>query len=403
MAERVKALVEPDLLVWARKTASLSIEEAAKGIGVTVERLEEWESGKDAPTVNQLRKLADKYKRPLSVFYLPAPPKDFQALRDFRRLRDTPPGVYSPKLAYEIRAAHERRLVAIDLLEGLGEDIESLGVTASTKDDPEQVAASLRARLNVNLDQQSRWGEPDKGFRAWREAIENVGVLVFALSGAHHQVPLSEMRGFAIAEQPLPTIVVNGKDRTNGRIFSLFHELAHIVVGESAIENDIEPGDTIPPADRATETFCNRVAAAVLMPKDALLAEPIVRAGRQIARADWSDIELAALARRYCVSREALLLRLVQLGRASQALYDSKRQEYAAQYKAADEADEESEASGFAPYHYQVIGHVGRMYSRLVLQSYYARQITLSTVSGYLGMQAKYVPNIERAAFGPAG
>lgn len=61
MAERIKALVEPVLLVWARKTASISFEDAAKAIGVTPERLDAWEEGREAPTINQLRKLAAKY------------------------------------------------------------------------------------------------------------------------------------------------------------------------------------------------------------------------------------------------------------------------------------------------------------------------------------------------------
>src|SRR6202034_2315699 len=118
----------------------------------------------------------------------------------------------------------------------------------------------------ITLAQQARWTDP---FRSWRDAIEAAGVLVFALSGAHHQVGLEEMRGFAIAEQPLPVIVVNGKDRSPGRVFTLLHELAHVTLGQSAIENDIDPGDALPALDGAVERFCTRVAAAILMPRDA--------------------------------------------------------------------------------------------------------------------------------------
>jgi Zn-dependent peptidase ImmA (M78 family) len=124
------------------------------------------------------------------------------------------------------------------------------------------------------------------------------------------------MRGFAIAEQPLPAIIVNGKDRTAGRIFTLLHELAHVVLGESAIENDIEPGNAIPPAHRAIERFCNRVAAAALMPLDALAADPIVLAKQQHKGA-WSDDEIIAVARHFGVSRVALLVRLAEMGRVS--------------------------------------------------------------------------------------
>jgi DNA-binding transcriptional regulator YiaG len=43
MAARIKALVEPAMLVWARKTASLTQEEASVALDVPLERLQAWE------------------------------------------------------------------------------------------------------------------------------------------------------------------------------------------------------------------------------------------------------------------------------------------------------------------------------------------------------------------------
>ncbi len=90
MAKRVEAMVQPELLVWARTSAGLSLDQAAKKVQVGPGRLESWESGKGRPTVRptvkQLRKLGNAYKRPIAVFYLPEPPKDFQPMKDFRRL-----------------------------------------------------------------------------------------------------------------------------------------------------------------------------------------------------------------------------------------------------------------------------------------------------------------------------
>ena len=383
------------MLVWARETASLTPEEAANALDVTVERLLAWEKGDGQPTVNQLRRMAERYKRPLSVFFLPEPPKDFQPLRDFRRLPGVADRRFSAQLAYEVRAAHERRLVALDLLDTLGEQPVSLGIAAHHTDDPEEVGHRIRDRLGIILAQQARWGEPDKAFRAWRDAIEQAGVLVFVLGGAHHQVDLEEMRGFAIAEQPLPVVVVNGKDRSAGRIFTLLHELAHVVLGESAIENEVEPGDAIPAPHRAIERFCNRAAAAALMPLDALAANPIVVAKRQ-SRTPWDDQDIAALARHFGVSRVALLVRLAEMGRVTGAFVQAKRREYDRQREEAGEP----EAGGFAPYHYQALGHVGRGFARLVLRGYHDNRLTLSAVAGYLGVQAKTLPKIERAAFG---
>src|SRR3989442_8998495 len=102
MAPRIKALVEPTMLAWARETASLPQEQAAQALDVPLERLQAWEKeGDDGPTVNQLKRMAERYKRPLSVFFLPAPPKDFQPLRDFRRLPGAIDRRFSAQLAYE--------------------------------------------------------------------------------------------------------------------------------------------------------------------------------------------------------------------------------------------------------------------------------------------------------------
>jgi len=397
MAKRIKALVEPTLLVWARETASFSQKEIAEGLGVSVEQVQGWESGKDHLSVSQLRKLAKKCKRPLSVFYLPEPPRGFQALRDFRRLAGAVTQHYSPALAYEVRAAHERRLVAIEVLETLGETAEDFQLTARVTDDPEQVAPRVRERLGITLAAQNRWGDTAKGFRAWRDAIEAAGILISVVSGAHHQIDIDEMRGFAIADRPLPMIVVNGKDRSGGRIFTLLHELGHILLGQSVIENSLEPGTAIPAPDRAIERFCNQLAAATLMPRDSLMADALV-ASKTPLRTEWSDEEIEALARRYCVSRDALLVRLVELRQITAAFWQTKRAQYARQRDEEEQAEEPS--TSFAPYRQQVLGYIGRGFARLVLQGYHRNRLTLSAVSGYLGIQAKYVPPIERLAFG---
>lgn len=128
--------------------------------------------------------------------------------------------------------------MVIDILETLGETPAAFDIAATLSDGPEAVAGRLRTRLGSSLDRQTRRGQTDKAFKAWREAIESAGVLVFVLSGAHHQVDLAEMCGFAIAVRSMPA------------------------------------------PQREIETFRNHLAAAVLMPRGAMLAGPIVIARR---------------------------------------------------------------------------------------------------------------------------
>lgn len=59
------------MLVWARKSAGFHLEDAAHKAQVELEILRRWEQGEDRPTVAQLRKLGEVYKRPIAVFHLP--------------------------------------------------------------------------------------------------------------------------------------------------------------------------------------------------------------------------------------------------------------------------------------------------------------------------------------------
>lgn len=116
MTKRIKAMINPAVLTWARETAGFDLAAAAAKINVDEEKLAVWEAGDDQPSIPQLRKLAETYKRPLAVLYLPEPPiNSFQAMHDFRRLPDLGMRTFSPELTLEIRLAQQRRELALEL------------------------------------------------------------------------------------------------------------------------------------------------------------------------------------------------------------------------------------------------------------------------------------------------
>ena len=148
-------VASPALLGWARRSAGLSQSEAAKKASVSEERLASWEDldGDARPTLRQLRLLANAYKRPIAVFFLPEPPRDFQPLRDFRRLPDEPESSESASLRFEVRRAELRREVALELIDALEEEqVEFNGDGESTDKPPDEVATRLRDRLGVSLE-----------------------------------------------------------------------------------------------------------------------------------------------------------------------------------------------------------------------------------------------------------
>jgi Zn-dependent peptidase ImmA (M78 family) len=391
-----KALVKPALLVWARNRAKVRAEDAAKTANVDVERLEAWERGDDAPTVSQLRLLAAKYHFPLAVFYLPEPPADFAPLRDFRRLPDADDETISPNLAFHIRRAYERRELALELYDEQRNQPQPFPLKATIRDDPEKIGQAIRDFLGVQDEDQTKAARQDRPFDFWRRKMEERDILVFVISGPHYSIQLKEMRGFAIARPDLPVIVVNGRDYSQGgKAFTLLHELAHIILGESAISNGAAD-DLGTAEEQQIERFCDAVAAAALMPRSLVFSFPEAAPAR--AR-EWSDDELRTIARAIGVSREALLIRFVSLRRATWDFYRAQRERFQDEYRQAAEAKKEDRKPVPIKRSVMLMSWNGRGFTRLVLRSYYDQRITLNDVSNFLGAKVKHIPALERAAF----
>lgn len=388
MAERVEALVEPELLVWARESARYDQETAAKRARVSTERLAAWESGEARPTVKQLRKLGRTYGRPLAIFYLAEPPRDAPTLRDYRRVWGDEPRVTSPQLAKEIEIARDRRNTALELLDLEGGAPIRFRLRASLDEDPDTVAARFRRALGISVETQLGWNDRYAGFNAWRDAIEEKGALVLQMI----DVPNAEARGFSIADRPLPAVVANIHDTPRARSFTLIHELVHIALDRSGVCDLDDHGQT--------EVFCNRVAGAVLVPADALLSEPVVRA--HDAAEEWADQEIKTLARRFSVSREVVVRRLLILGRTDEAFYRRKREQWGDEYRAAEERRRQ-EAEGKPrpiPQDLIAVARAGQFFSLLILSSYSHGRITASDVADYFGIRIKHLAAIERRVFG---
>lgn len=389
MAKRIEALIQSELLVWARKNAGLTLEEAAKKVLVKPERLASWEAGERRPTINQLRKLAKAYKRPMALFYLPESPRDFQPMHDFRRFPGETAPLESPQLRSEIRRARQRREIALELYEDLEGEAPQFSGEASLSDDPEGLASRIRNVLGITHEDQIMFRDYYDALNSWRSALENAGVLIFQAMG----VDLSEMRGFSVSETPFPVIVVNVQDAPVGRIFTMLHEFVHILLRDGGICDLIEePGRT--PEKQRVEVFSNYVAGAILVPKDDLLKEGLVL--KKGPRAEWSNEEIAKLAGRYRVSHEVLLRRLLIWDRTTREFYQKKRREFEEEHR----APRERLRGGYPPPYRSAISTAGRLFTRLVLENYYQENITAGDLSDFLNIKLKHMGQIEREIMG---
>ncbi len=203
-------------------------------------------------------------------------------------------------------------------------------------------------------------------------------VLVFQAN----RVAVEEMRGASRFEEVLPVILTNAGDSPRGRSFTLLHELVHLALHGSGLCVPTTARNNIPRAN-PTEIFCNHVAGAILVPRERLIAHPIVAAERPAD--SWSDDELRSIANDFSVSRFVVLRRLVLLDRASAAFYDRKHQEWSAQIVAAPAGGDGRRTN---------LSARGRTFARLVLAAYGADKITLRDTARYLGIKA---PDLQMA------
>ncbi len=166
------------------------------------------------------------------------------------------------------------------------------------------------------------------------------------------------------------------------------------VSGVSELETDADR----PPEDQRIEVFCNSVAAAALIPRDVLLAEPRVVA-QGVRSANWSDAEISDLARNFNVSREAVLRRLLTLDRTTDNFYREKRAQYIAEYlanqKRKKEKAAETEMKRNMPQ--ETVSNFGKRFVNMLLDNYHQDRMTLSEISGYLGLKVKHFPNLKKS------
>lgn len=385
MPRTPKANITPAVLAWARERMGLNRAVAAGRIGVTAERLAAWEMGDRSPTIAQLRKAAHVYRRPLALFFMPKPPASIETrLRDFRRLPDAD-DLRSAELAAEILRAVSQREVMLDLAEEMGDEPATFRGVPISSEDAHEAGRRVRALLGVSLDEQISWRNQYDALSGWTSAVEALGVLVVQTS----RIPLPEIRGFSISEAVLPIIALNGSDAVRGKVFTLLHEVTHLLLNSGGLCDLHERGTT---AFDAVEVYCNRVAASVLLPAESFQTEELVRAG--LRDEEWNDRLLDVLARRYGVSMEVVLRRLLTLGLVSQSYYTERRQEFLERYEQSRAA-----ASGAPPYHIVRMRDLGRPYVSTVLEAYHSDAITATDVSEFLGVRLKHLPKIEEALY----
>lgn len=341
--------------------------------GSTLDKLTETSSGL---TYSQLNRIAKHLNRGVLYFMEPGEvDKAQQQSVRFRSLENQKPNL-SRKLRIIIENVERYRDIYLTLREYINEKALPF-VPSQMCSTPEDVAAVARDWLRIPL---------QNSFSLTREAIESAGALVIRSNGYHGRwrVPREDdVLGFSLYHEVCPVIFVSKQASESRQLFTLAHELGHLLLHKSHYidgEEEFYSGSQ-------HEVEANRFAGQFLVPDEQLAQisdqkRPVNVSGY----IDWLYPQTKLLG----VSTETILRRLLDENRLEQSDYNSYRKWRSEQ--SANKSD-----SGSRMYRYREPRHLfGDHFVSAVIQSLKEDRINLVQASQYLdNLKAEDVRKLE--------
>lgn len=384
--------INPEVLVWARETAGLTREKAAKSLAIGGSRvagsemLRRYESGEKEVSRTLITKMASVYRRPLLVFYLPAPPPKAERGEDFRTLPEELRIESKGPLDALVRDIYVRQ----DLVKNVLQDVEEAfprDYVASVKIglDPASVSEDLGRLIGFEIKEFRRYRKSEEAFSYLRKLIEEMGTFVLLMGnlGSHHtNIPVEAFRGFALSDKIAPFIVINDQDAPSARSFTLLHEFAHILIGATGLSGSR--------AEVKVERYCNDIASHLLLPAD------------DLKNINWhsENIEvlvqkIAGFARSLNVSGTLVAYRLLTSGVIEQDTWSTLSQRFRELWAAQKAAVKESREGSSGPSYYVVRRHkVGGAILNLVQRTMREGALTATKAGRVLGVKPANVYNL---------
>ena len=375
--------VNPQILKWARESLGMSTEDVAKGFGsntktVISEVVAAWESGKMFPTYSQLETLAYKiYERPLALFFFPEPPEEEAVSAQFRSLS----AEEVEKLPTKIRRLARKAKVFLLGLRELFDNVNAAprkifkDIEITPNSDMRSVAEEVREYLGVSVRAQIAENNRNAMLNMWRRAVENVGISVF-----RDDFREDAYSGFCLSDSEFPIIYLNSNMPKNRQMFTIFHEMAHILMGSGGVDfrKEVASYQIYDP----TESACNRFAAEVLVPHKEFMRDI------KPFSSDITAENVQYLAHRYQVSRETIWRALLTEKQVDRDRYNAEVAAVRESNKrlASQEKKDEDKGGFFYPTR---LSYLSAKYADRAITRYHQGRLSAVEVSDYLNIKPR--------------
>lgn len=371
--EPIVVNVEPSVLKWLIESSGWTKEEIAKRLNISVHSIERFESGERKPSLRQLKELSIIFKRPLAAFLLSEPLAEKPKPKDYRMLPNKT-NKFEKKTILVMRHARRLQELSKELSRNVDYGTKSKIEKVNISDSPETIALNFRGKFDLTEEKQKKFKTPYELFNYLRDLLEDLNIYLFQFS-----MPIEDARGFVYVDESPKTIVVNTKDNIEARIFSLMHEFAHLLLGESVID--------LPDATHSfkdgIEKWCNEFASTFLVPNS------LAKATFEANKSNLTQKEiLKTLSNRYKVSKAMLLLKMLKLGYIKKTDYDAILARFKKEELKPKKEGEEVTGGGI-PSEIRCLSEVGNKFVSLVANNYDRDYITYTDALNYLSIKSK--------------
>ena len=377
-----------EVLTWARESMNLTLEEVARRMNKTEDEIKSWESGKSNPTYVQLEKLAYKiYHRPVALFFFPNVPDEDRVEQLFRTLPDTEIQKIPPKIHLLLRKA---KIMQMNLTE-LSEYVEApdrkilydLNIDLTIL--PVEMANRVRNYLGIDITEQTTWLSTGVTFKHWKIALEKCGVFVFKESFSSKESKNNPYSGFCLYDSNYPIIYINTDNPNTRQIFTLFHELAHLLMHTGGVDSENDNYiEQLSGNDKKVEILCDQFATEFLIPTKDF--------NRISFNCEISEGNIQKWAIRYHTSRETILRKLLDQSRVTKYYYEKKSVEWSNQI----EKYQSISGGSYFSFKYACLG---KRYVELVFRNYNRGNISVEKVAEYLDIKVKHVSKMEELLY----
>jgi Zn-dependent peptidase ImmA (M78 family) len=378
MSDNIHIEVNHKVIVWARESLALNRNQAAEKTGISAKRLAQLEEGEKQITLEELKEFSKAYKRTIATLLLKEPPKEKPLPPDRRTIDSKELGNFHEKSIMAVRKARALSQSYIELKNELGIGIPKFNFFATLKEKPQTIAIKLRQLLN--LDELREIKNINHALEAYIEKVELLGVAVFQLS-----LTQDRLRGFSVTDEAIPIIgIKRGGESATAKIFTLFHELGHIILNEGGL-CDLSEKTTL-----EIEKWCNAFSGEVIIPSAELLQMNVVEEQRQAGNRIWAKSELVTLGNYFHAGPLAILRSLLENKLTTAAFYNEKHQAW---NKPSFGRSKHPEGRNIAK---ETIKEKGRTYISLAFSAFDQNRIDLKDLSDFLGIKFSYIPKTRQ-------